>query len=159
MIVRRITELSFLSFLFLSFLSFKMTSLSEENTLLRRGLEIFASELEQVRSENARLEAERVLSHELTHLRAECARLRKERNAARHKPAVASIPRFILENHVSAEKAKRTECPMLMVPLSECRSVTVSTVCGHIFDTEAFKTWNRDHCAVCRTQIGETAVF
>ena len=132
-----------------------MTSLSEENNLLRRGLEIFASELEQIRSEKARLESHSVL---IAHLRKECARLRTERNALR---SAAVIPKFILENHVAAEKAKGAECPMLMVPLSECRSVTVSTVCGHIFDTEAFKTWNRDHreCAVCRTQIGDTAVF
>ncbi len=141
-----------------------MTSLSEENLILRQGLQIFASEMEQIRAENARLEAEAAVAHNVANLQAECARLRAERNTAiralRAKTPTV-VPRYILENHVAAEKAKRTDCPILMVPLSECDSVTVSTVCGHIFDTDAFKTWSKDHreCAVCRTIVGDTATF
>jgi hypothetical protein len=158
---RRITSiLSFHFFpFFLFFPFFTMTSLSEENLILRQGLQIFASEMEQIRAENARLEA-----HNVANLQAECARLRAERNTAiralRAKTPTV-VPRYILENHVAAEKAKRTDCPILMVPLSECDSVTVSTACGHIFDTDAFKTWSKDHreCAVCRTIVGDTATF
>ena len=73
-----------------------------------------------------------------------------------------TIPaRFIYENHVTAEKAKGTECPILMSPLQTCPSVTVSTTCGHIFDTGAFATWNNTHkkCPVCRVPVESTYIF
>ena len=73
-----------------------------------------------------------------------------------------TIPaRFIYENHVTAEKTKGTKCPILMSPLQTCTSVTVSTTCGHIFDTGAFATWNNTHkkCPVCRVPVESTYIL
>lgn len=139
-----------------------------------------------LRSEYAR---EHVLAEELIHLRAQCAQLRAElRGVARQ--AIANmylevtealraveaeaeaeeeeeeeeeaIPaRHIFENHVATEKAKGSECAILLTPLKDSASVTVSTTCGHIFDTAAFMTWNTTNteCPVCRTPVTSTYIF
>ena len=135
-----------------------MTSLSEENIVLRSGLEIFAAELETLRVECARLRAERD-AHQRNSQEA-ISRMWKAQQKTASTSATAP-PRFVFENHVVAEKTKGTDCPILMSPLSDCGSVTVSTTCGHIFDTAAFKVWNKDHkeCPVCRVCVGSTHVF
>jgi len=139
-----------------------------------------------LRSEYAR---EHVLAEELIHLRAQYAQLRAElRGVARQSIAsmylevtealraaeeerdaeaeteaeTETIPaRRIFENHVATEKAKGTECPILLCPLHECASVTVSSTCGHIFDAESFLLWNKTHmdCPVCRVPVESTCTI
>jgi hypothetical protein len=128
-----------------------MASLTAENTLLRSGLEIFADELEALRLECARLRSERD-----TYAARVAA---NERAYHRATTTITPVARFVFENHVNAEKAKGTDCPILLSPLSECASVTVSTTCGHVFDTTAFKMWNKSHCPVCRASVSATHTF
>lgn len=162
-------------------------SLEEENTLLRHELRRAEIELETLRATHAILRSEyareHVLAEELIHLRAQCAQLRAElRGVARQaitdmylevtealRAAEAegeeeedAVPaRHIFENHVATEKAKGSECAILLAPLKDSASVTVSTTCGHIFDTAAFMTWNTTNteCPVCRTPVTSTYIF
>ena len=131
--------------------SFQMTSLTEENTILRSGLQIFADELEAMRTECTRLRLERD-----TYAARVAA---NERAAHRTITTTVTTARFAFENHVNAEKAKGMDCPILLSPLSDCASVTVSTTCGHAFDTTAFKMWNKGHCPVCRAPVSVTHTF
>jgi hypothetical protein len=164
-------------------------SLEEENTLLRHELRRVEIELETLRATHAILRSEyareHVLAEELIHLRAQYAQVRAElRSVARQSIASmylevtealraveveaereeeeeAAPARHIFENHVAAEKAKGSECAILLTPLKDSASVTVSTTCGHIFDTAAFTTWNTTNteCPVCRTPVTSTYIF
>ena len=170
-------------------LGMETLSLEEENTLLRHELRRAKIELETLRAKHAILRSEyareHVLAEELIYLRAQCAQLRAElRGVARQAIAdmylevtealrvveeegdaeaeAETIPaRRIFENHVLTEKAKGTECPILLCPLHECASVTVSTTCGHIFDAESFISWNKTHmdCPVCRVPVESTCTI
>jgi hypothetical protein len=162
-------------------------SLAEENELLHRELEHVVIELETLRATHAILRSEyareHVLAEELAYLRAQCAQLRADRDTQRSisRQAITDMylgattrittalsaaaevtpARHIFENHITAEKTKGTECSILLTPLRDSASVTVSTTCGHIFDTIAFTTWNATHteCPVCRTPITLTYIF
>lgn len=156
-------------------------SLSEENTLLRQELQHVATEMDILRATHAILRSEyareHVLADELVRTRILCTQLRADqRNMARQAitdmylgatritaalSATVTPARHIFENHIAAEKAKGTECAILLTPLKDSASVTVSTTCGHIFDTAAFTTWHTMHteCAVCRTPVTSTYVF
>lgn len=68
-------------------------------------------------------------------------------------------PFFVYENHVNAEIAKGTECPITMVPLASCAYVNVSMNCGHIYETGAIQSWTHvtgrtsSSCPTCRAPI------
>jgi hypothetical protein len=75
---------------------------------------------------------------------------------ADHSPHVnQTIPLFVYENHVSAEQAKGTQCPITMTELRDCNAITLIKDCFHIFDKTALAQWftTHDDCPTCRTKI------
>jgi len=71
------------------------------------------------------------------------------------------IPRIVYENHVSAEKAKDSKCPITMNDLKDCNSLTLIKDCFHIFDKDALVAWCNTHnvCPTCRKPIHTTMEF
>lgn len=69
--------------------------------------------------------------------------------------AKQEIPLFVYENHVSAEQAKGTQCPITMTDLKDCEAITLIKDCFHIFDKNALAQWftTHDECPTCRTKI------
>ena len=75
---------------------------------------------------------------------------------AGHRPHVKQeIPLFVYENHVSAEQAKGTQCPITMTDLKDCEAISLIKDCFHIFDKNALAQWftTHDECPTCRTKI------
>jgi hypothetical protein len=68
-------------------------------------------------------------------------------------------PFFVYENHVKAEIAKGSECPITMTSLALCKVVNVSMNCGHIYENKAIVAWTNvtgaenAKCPSCRSSI------